>query len=146
MRRLIILCFAVAVAATGLIAVTASGASRADVKTRKTDLGRILVDSKGRTLYLFEKDSRNKSRCSGQCAKVWPIAYASGKATAAGGVKSSQLKTIKRSNGKRQLTYFGHPLYRVAPDGDKPGVHKGQGVDGFGAEWYVLGTNGKKIE
>jgi predicted lipoprotein with Yx(FWY)xxD motif len=127
-------------------ALSTAKTSTATVKTRHTSLGTILVDAKGRTLYLFEKDTKNKSKCSGACATNWPPALTGGKPKAAGGAVSSRLGTTKRSDGTTQVTYAGHPLYTFVLDKNKPGATKGEGVDAFGAEWYVVGTNGKKIE
>src|SRR3954449_417504 len=149
MRRPLALLTTVALVAAiggGTVAVAASGSSTAAVKTRHTSLGTILVDAKGRTLYLFEKDTKNKSKCSGACATNWPPALTGGKPKAAGGAVSSRLGTTKRSDGTTQVTYAGHPLYTFVLDKNKPGATKGEGVDAFGAEWYVVGTNGKKIE
>src|SRR4051812_17305406 len=130
----------------GTAAVAIPKPAPATVKTRHTSLGTVLVDAKGRTLYLFEKDTKNKSKCSGKCAANWPPALTSGKPKAAGGAVSSRLGTTKRSGGKTQVTYAGHPLYLFIADKNKPGSVKGEGIDAFGAEWYVVGTNGKKIE
>jgi predicted lipoprotein with Yx(FWY)xxD motif len=131
---------ALALAGTGL---AAGGA--ATVKTRHGKLGTFLVDGKGRTLYLFEKDKTKKSRCSGSCAVAWPPLTTTGKPQAAGSAKASLLGTSKRSDGTTQVTYNGHPLYRFVQD-KKAGDTKGEGVDAFGAEWYVLSPSGKKIE
>ena len=137
---------AIAVAIVVFLAVSASGAASTTVSTRSTpDLGRILVNGKGVTLYLFEKDTKNKSNCSGACAANWPPLMAKGRLVARRGVKKSHLGSIKRPGG-RQVTYFGHPVYRYIGDGNKAGRTSGEGLDAFGAEWYVLGTNGKKIE
>jgi len=149
MRRPIALVATVALAvgaAGGTAALSTAKTSTATVKTRHTSLGTILVDAKGRTLYLFEKDTKNKSKCSGACATNWPPALTGGKPKAAGGAVSSRLGTTKRSDGTTQVTYAGHPLYTFVLDKNKPGATKGEGVDAFGAEWYVVGTNGKKIE
>jgi predicted lipoprotein with Yx(FWY)xxD motif len=138
---------AVAVVVVAAFASTATGAGSTTVKTSAAgSLGRILVNGKGVTLYLFEKDAKNKSRCSGSCATVWPPLIAKGHLRASGGVRGSHLGSIKRSDGKRQVTYFGHPLYTYVGDGGKAGRHAGQGLDQFGAEWYVLRTNGKKVD
>jgi predicted lipoprotein with Yx(FWY)xxD motif len=150
MKRILAL-VTVALLAVAAVAATASGAysqgsSAAKVKTRHTSLGTILVDSKGRTLYLFEKDKTKKSTCSGACATNWPPVTTSGKPTASGGALASKLGTSKRSDGKTQVTYNGHPLYLFVADKNKPGSTKGEGIDAFGAEWYVVGTNGKKID
>ena len=131
---------ALAVAGTG---VAAGGA--ATVKTRHGKLGTFLVDAKGKTLYLFEKDKTKKSTCSGACATAWPPLLTTGAAKAAGSAKASLLGTTKRSDGTTQVTYKGHPLYFFIQD-KKAGDTKGEGVNGFGAEWYVLSAAGKKIE
>jgi len=140
---------AAALAASALAAVAAIAATPtkpATVKTRSNKLGKILVDGRARTLYLFEKDKKGKSACSGDCAKNWPPLLTKGKPVAGTGAKSSLLGTTKRSDGTTQVTYNKHPLYTFVVDKSKPGSTKGEGVDAFGAEWYVLGSNGKKIE
>jgi predicted lipoprotein with Yx(FWY)xxD motif len=114
------------------------------VSTRRTNLGRILVDANGRTLYLFEKDKGATSTCNGACASIWPPLTA-GKAKAGTGVTAAELGTTKRSDGKTEITYDGHPLYTYAGD-QKPGDTQGQGLDQFGAEWYALAPDGHKID
>jgi predicted lipoprotein with Yx(FWY)xxD motif len=114
------------------------------VSTAKTSLGRILVDARGRTLYLFEKDRNGKSACNGQCATVWPPLIAGAKPRVAGGAKAALVGTTKRADGRRQVTYNGHPLYTFVMD-KKPGQTKGQGLDAFGAKWYVISPAGRKI-
>ena len=149
MRRLMVLALAVVLAAsalTGLAMAASSPTKPATVKTRSNTLGTIIVDGKSRTLYLFEKDKNGKSKCSGACATNWPPLLTKGKPKASGSVKASKLGTTKRSDGTTQVTYGGHPLYTFIADKSKPGATKGEGVDAFGAEWYVVGTNGKKIE
>jgi len=121
-----------------------AGASSATVSLANTGLGKILVDSQGRTLYLFAQDTGTKSTCSGGCATAWPPLRASGKPTAGGGVKASLLGTTPRSDGKPQVTYNGHPLYGYQGD-SKPGDTNGQGINGFGAPWYVLSAAGNEI-
>jgi predicted lipoprotein with Yx(FWY)xxD motif len=114
------------------------------VSTRETKLGRILVAANGRTLYLFEKDKGTTSSCNGACASIWPPLTA-GKAKAGPGVTAADLGTAKRSDSKTEITYAGHPLYTYAGD-QKPGDVAGQGLDQFGAEWYVLAPDGHKID
>lgn len=139
-------------AVVGVVGVEAAGAAygsgsrAATIKTRHTSLGTILVDSRGRTIYLFERDKTKKSTCSGACATNWPPVTTSGAPKAAGGVAARKLGTTKRSDGTTQVTYNGHPLYLFVADQNKPGSTKGEGIRAFGAEWYVMGTNGKKIE
>jgi predicted lipoprotein with Yx(FWY)xxD motif len=135
------------VGAFAVAAIAASAPTKpATVKVRSVSLGKILVNGNAQTLYLFEKDKNGKSACSGQCAKFWPPVLTKGKPMAATGVKSSLLGTTKRADGTTQVTYNKHPLYRFLNDKNKVGATKGEGVDAFGAEWYVVGTNGKKIE
>jgi predicted lipoprotein with Yx(FWY)xxD motif len=105
------------------------------------DVGKVLVDSKGFTLYYFEKDQGGKSACYGACAKVWPPL--TGTPKAAGGAMSSELGTTKRSDGTTQVTYAGWPLYTYAAD-TKPGEDKGTDSKSFGASWYPLHPNGEK--
>ena len=149
MRRILALLTAVVLVAAlggGTAAIALSKSSSPTVKTRSTSLGTVLVDAKGRTLYLFEKDKTTKSRCSGACATNWPPLLTKSKPKAGGSAKSSKLGTTKRGDGTTQVTYAGHPLYRFIADNNKPGSTKGEGINAFGAEWYVVGTNGKKIE
>ena len=115
----------------------ASGSSRTIVSTAKTSLGRVLVNSRGHTLYLFGKDRNGKSSCSGQCASFWPPLIASGKPTAAGSARASLIGVIKRADGRRQVTYNHHPLYTFVKDKSK-GQTKGEGVSAFGSKWYAV--------
>ena len=131
------------------LALVLGGAALAATRTTKvstahTALGRVIVDSSGRTLYLFEKDKRGHSACSGTCAVYWPPLLATGK-TVASGVKQSLLGTVRRANGARQITIAGHPVYRFSGDG-KRGQTNGEGLTDFGASWYVLAPSGKKID
>jgi predicted lipoprotein with Yx(FWY)xxD motif len=147
-KRSLIILIALAAAASlaaGAFASSSSTDLAATVSTGKSSLGRILVDGTGRTLYLFEKDRRGRSACSGTCAAYWPPLLTHGKLTAGRGVRASLLGTIRRANGSTQVTYAGHPLYRYLPD-TKPGQTAGQGSHIFGAGWYVLSPAGTKIE
>jgi predicted lipoprotein with Yx(FWY)xxD motif len=143
MRRLLIV--VAAVAAVGL-AFSASGhaAGGAGVKTRHGKLGTYLVDSKGRTLYLFQKDKSTKSTCSGACAEEWPPLLTAGKAAASGSARKGLLGTSKRTDGTTQVTYNGHPLYYFSGD-RKAGDTNGQGVNAFGAKWYEESVAGKRL-
>ncbi|WP_333770259.1 COG4315 family predicted lipoprotein [Streptomyces sp. IBSBF 2435] len=122
----------------------AAKAAPATVTTKSVPLGKVLVNDKNLTLYLFQADKTSKSTCTGACATAWPPLVVTGKPTASGGVQSKLLSTGKRSDGSAQVTYKGHPLYRFAGD-TKPGDVNGQGLNNFGAKWYVLGTDGKQI-
>ena len=151
-KHLLAITAVVAVVAVPAVAVAASHSSShsrssaATVSVRKTKLGRVLVNSRGVTLYLFEKDKKGKSACNGACATAWPPLLTKGKPKAHPGVQASKLGTTRRSNRTTQVTYSGHPLYTFVGDRNKPGSTAGEGSKAFGAEWYVLGTNGKKIE
>jgi predicted lipoprotein with Yx(FWY)xxD motif len=122
---------------------SATAAARVGVASSK--LGRIVVDGKGRTLYLFEKDKNRRSACYGQCATYWPPLLTHGKPVARAGAKQSLLGTTRRANGSQQVTYGGHPLYRFVLDG-KPGQTKGEGLHDFGGGWDVVSPAGRKIE
>jgi predicted lipoprotein with Yx(FWY)xxD motif len=144
MRRLLIV--AAAIAAVGL-AFSASGHAAgggAAVKTRHGKLGMYLVDSKGRTLYLFQKDKTPKSTCSGACADEWPPLLTTGKPAASGSARKGLLGTSKRGDGTTQVTYKGRPLYYFSGD-TKAGDTKGQGVNAFGARWYEESAAGKRL-
>jgi predicted lipoprotein with Yx(FWY)xxD motif len=122
-----------------------TSATPAKLQVRKGKLGQFVVDGKGLTLYLFEKDKHGKSACSGSCAKVWAPLITSGKPTAGAGVVASRIGTTKRNDGTLQATYGGHPLYHYDDD-HKPGQTKGQGSKAFGAGWYIVAPSGKKID
>ena len=128
-----------------IAASTATRAAAATVGVRHTSLGRVIVDSKGRTLYLFEKDTSRRSACSGPCAQYWPPLLTHGAPVARTGVKQSLLGKIRRADGSQQVTYAGHPLYLYIGD-SKPGQTNGEGSQEFGAGWDVLSASGKKIE
>jgi len=116
----------------------------ATVGVANENVGKILVDSQGRTLYLFERDSGTKSTCTGACAVEWPPLRATRKPTVGGGANASAVATSARSDGKPQVTYNGHPLYLFTGD-QKPGDTNGQGVNAFGGLWYVLSSSGNQI-
>jgi predicted lipoprotein with Yx(FWY)xxD motif len=122
---------------------TANGQS-ATVGVANENLGNILVDSQGRTLYLFRSDSGTKSACTGACAIDWPPLRATGKPTVGVGATASIVATSARSDGKPQVTYNGHPLYLFSGD-QKPGDTNGEGVNAFGGLWYALSSAGDQI-
>ena len=107
-------------------------------------LGRILVDSKGRTLYLFAKDSGTKSACAGACAASWPPLRDSHKPLVGSGASASKVTTAPRSDGAPQVVYNGHPLYLFSGDRN-PGDTNGQGVTAFGAAWYAVSPAGNRV-
>src|SRR5512132_2069172 len=119
-------------------------AQAASVVVEKTGLGNILADGKDRTLYLFLKDSGTTSECNDACAAAWPPLAVSGTPTAGSGAEASLVGTTTRSDGTSQVTYNGHPVYRYSGD-QKPGDTAGEGLDAFGAEWYVLSPAGDQV-
>lgn len=144
--------YAVVVGAIGLTVVAAGcggaipSSNGGPATLRTSSSAHFLVDAQGHTLYVFEKDERGDSYCNGACAAVWPPLETSSAPTASGGIDAAALGTIKRDDGDTQVTYHGRPLYYYAGDASTPGKTKGQELEQFGAEWYVVGANGKPIE
>ncbi len=121
-----------------------SAASSVTVKARTGPLGTFLADGSGRALYLFASDTSSASTCSGACAAAWPPLTAKGAVSGSDGAASTDLATITRQDGTKQVTYAGHPLYYFAGD-SAAGQTNGQGVDGFGALWWLVAPSGQKI-
>jgi predicted lipoprotein with Yx(FWY)xxD motif len=129
---------------------TASGGTSASggvvIVTKHSKDGTILAAGpKKATVYLFEADNGSTSACTGACAGVWPPVTSSSGASALGGAQASQLGTITRSDGTKQVTYNGHPLYFYAKDQDAEDAY-GQGIKSFGSDWYVLKPTGEKVD
>ncbi len=105
---------------------------------------KILVDQNGRTLYHITTDKGTKVTCSGACASIWPpLVVAKGtKPTAGPGIVKSKLGTLKRPDGRLQVTYAGLTLYRYSGDG-KAGQAKGEG---YAKIWYVSNAAGKLVK
>lgn len=116
----------------------------ATVGTAKGSAGTYLVSNSGRALYLWAADTGGKSSCSGACAKTWTPLTSTGAPHASGGASASDLGTIRRSDGSKQVTYRGHPLYYYAPD-TGPGMTTGQGTNSFGAKWWLVSPSGSPI-
>jgi predicted lipoprotein with Yx(FWY)xxD motif len=128
----------------GASPTTGGQATATTISTSNTKLGQILVDAKGRTLYLFEKDQPNQSACSGACASAWPVDQSSGTPKATAGAKASMLGTFKRTDGTTQVTYNHHPLYYYSGD-TAAGQQNGQGLNAFGANWFVVAPAGGAV-
>ncbi len=129
--------------AGGTTAGSSSGATVSLASETIKDFGteKVLVDSQGMTLYVYDKDANGKSSCNGQCATAWPPLMATGSETFGSGLSASMFSTITRDDGTKQLAVNGKPLYRWQGD-TKPGDATGQGVSSF----YVVGANGKKLD
>jgi predicted lipoprotein with Yx(FWY)xxD motif len=129
---------------TGAMTETNEQAGMVFVKVAEdAKLGKILVDAKGMTLYLFDKDEAGKSNCSGGCIKNWPaltVKDEDEKMTPGEGV-TAKLEVIDRGDGTYQITANGMPLYYYAKD-TKAGDTTGQGV---GDVWWVLSPDGTKV-
>src|SRR4029453_8601588 len=110
---LVVLVLAAAILTTAATAATRSGTV---VKLRQSSLGQILVDSHGRTLYLWAHDRHHKSTCYGACATYWPALTTRGTPRAIHGARKALLSTTRRRDGRLQVTYHGHPLYRFVGD------------------------------
>jgi len=144
------------IVATASVAATASsagGAARAQdsraakIQLRHTEIGKVLVDSSGFTVYRFSKDPRNSDTCvriSG-CTNLWPPVMSSGRPVAGPGVRAALLSTIKLPGGGRQVTYAGHPLYRYSAATEK-GETGYVGAQQFGGIWYALNAAGRSVK
>ena len=118
-------------------------ATTATVQTKKLKgLGVVLVNSKGRTLYMFVPDHRKRVTCKGSCAVIWPpLKVKKGQKPKAGGLAKQKLL----GTYGRVVSYNRWPLYTYISD-HKPGQHLGQGVNNSGGKWYVLSPSGKVIK
>jgi predicted lipoprotein with Yx(FWY)xxD motif len=123
---------------------TATAAARATVKVAESRFGRMLVDGRGLSLYLFTRDPRGRSRCYGDCAKAWPPLLTDGAPRAGSGARKRLLGTTKRRSGKLQVTYRGHPLYYYVGE-TRAGQVLCQGVVEFGGTWLVVSPSGRAI-
>ena len=116
----------------------------ATIGAANENLGKILVNSRGRTLYLFQKDSGTTSECTGACAVNWPPLRASGSPAIGSGANASLLASTMRSDGSRQITYNNHPLYTFVKD-TKAGDTNGEGLTAFGGTWYAISPAGNQV-
>src|SRR5919197_6446769 len=135
---------AVAAAVLAPTAISEPAATRATLAAHSSRFGTVLFDGRGFVLYAFTRD-RGRSACYGACAKAWPPYFApSGPLRVGPGVKRSLLGTVKRRNGKGQVTYAGRPLYYYVGDRNA-GQILCQDVDEFGGTWLVIRPSGKLV-
>jgi predicted lipoprotein with Yx(FWY)xxD motif len=144
----LILILVVALAAGGALAPAAmseqSVATRATLTAHSSRFGKVLFDGRGFVLYAFTRD-RGRSACYGPCAKAWPPYFApKGTLSAGRGIKRSLLGTVKRKNGRRQVTYAGRPLYYYVGD-TSPGAILCQNVVEYGGSWLILRPSGTLV-
>jgi predicted lipoprotein with Yx(FWY)xxD motif len=123
---------------------SASSSGGTVITTAKSSAGTVLATSSGRAVYLWVKDTGDMSNCNGACAGAWPPVTTTGTATASGGATASEIGTITRSDGTKQVTYDGHPLYYFSGDSG-PGTASGQGSDAFGAKWWLVTPTGSDV-
>jgi len=138
---------AVAVLAAVSISAAVAGPSngrRASVGVSRSIFGRILVDGRGHSLYIFAMDRGRMSTCHGACAANWPPLISSGKARVRVGAKRSLIGRTRRIDGRWQVTYKGHPLYTFVKDTAKDETN-GEGLIAFGAEWDLVSPGGARI-
>ena len=121
-----------------------ASAAAVTVTTKTGPAGTYLVDGQGKSLYLFVADKGTTSSCEAACAAVWPPLTVADKANAGPGVNASMLSTSTRTDGSKQVTYGGHPLYYFASD-KAAGDTTGQGVNNFGGLWWLVAPNGTAI-
>ena len=122
----------------------ASSSGGTVITTAKSSAGTFLTNGSGRAVYLWVKDTGDMSNCNGACAGAWPPVTTTATATASGSAKASDIGTITRSDGTKQVTYDGHPLYYFSGDSG-PGTATGQGSDGFGAKWWLVAPTGSDV-
>ena len=122
-----------------------AAAKRATLVLHSGKLGKYIVDGKGRTLYLFINDKTRRSTATTPVRTTGPHTGLSGKPKLGAGLSAAKAGTVRRSDGTVQVTYGGHPLYRFIHD-TRAAKTNGQGLNAFGANWYVVQASGKKID
>jgi len=141
--RLLVGAAVLAFVAIAAVSAFAAGGN-AVVKVGPSNLGRVLVDAPGKTLYFWAHDKTSKSTCNGACAQYWPPLVSKGRPQAIAGANSKLLGTSRRSDGRIQVTYGGHPLYSFVQD-TKAGQTNGEGLTDFGGRWDPVSVAGKAV-
>jgi predicted lipoprotein with Yx(FWY)xxD motif len=124
-------------------APTQAPAGTASLKVGMSSLGSFLTDARGRTVYLFTRDSGNTPSCTGACTSVWPPVTSSTNVQVGAGASQSLLGMVSNA-GEQQITYNGHPLYYYAGDVN-PGETNGEQLDQFGGLWYAVSPIGAQV-
>jgi predicted lipoprotein with Yx(FWY)xxD motif len=112
------------------------------ITLRDSNFGPMLFDANKQAIYVFERDGRNRTVCYGECAEAWPPVFTKGRPRAGKGVRASLLGTIKRRDGRTQVTYSGKPLYFYAHE--DPGVVLCHNVNLNGGYWWAIGADGRR--
>jgi predicted lipoprotein with Yx(FWY)xxD motif len=120
----------------------AMGKTGTTITLQDSDFGPMLFDSNKQAIYIFERDAPNKTACYGECAQDWPPVFTDGAPRAADGVRAALLGTIKRRDGRTQVTYAGRPLYFYSHE--DPGVVLCHNVNLNGGYWWAVGADGKR--
>ena len=146
MKRFLILVSALAIlTGLGSSAAAETDAQRATLIVRDSRYGKVIWDGRGYALYAFTRDRRRgPSQCYGACARAWPVYYSKTALRAGPGIKRSLIGTVRRRDGRRQITYNGWPLYYYV-DENRPGLILCQNVDEFGGLWLVVRPSGKLV-
>jgi predicted lipoprotein with Yx(FWY)xxD motif len=135
---------ALALLLLGATGTTSDASPAPTVTAGRSAYGVVLFDGHGKALYAFTRDRHGPSRCSGACAAAWPPYIAGDDPRAGAGADSSLLHTIRRADGRQQVTYAGRPLYYYAGD-RKPGQILCQNVSEYGGLWLVVRPNGRLV-
>jgi predicted lipoprotein with Yx(FWY)xxD motif len=122
-----------------------AGNQRPKLAVTSGDFGRHLTNGKGRALYVFTSDSGKTSNCYDDCARAWPPYIVNARPRAVEGAKQGLVGVTRRTDGRMQATYAGHPVYYYVHD-DSPGEVLCQAVNEFGGFWYILRGSGKVVQ
>lgn len=141
MRRLLTLVVLFSAAALALSPAGAAAAKKPRLVVRSSAYGPMLFDGRRQAIYLFTRDGKDTTRCYGQCARDWPPYLVKRAPVAAGDAEQKLVGTIRRRDGRLQVTYRGNPLYFYANEGrGQVFCHR---VVSFGGKWLVVRPNGR---
>lgn len=131
----------VATLSLACLVTPALATSKAGLTINSTKLGHVLADGTRTTLYEFDRDKRGRSACYGACAVTWSPYTVKVRPRAGTGVAAAKIGTVRRRDGKLQVTYAGHPLYLYAGD-LIAGSTRGNGVNQYGEDWHAVRASG----
>jgi predicted lipoprotein with Yx(FWY)xxD motif len=119
-----------------------SGGTGTTITVGHSDFGSMLFNSRKQAIYVFENDRKGGTVCYGACAEAWPPVLTDGQPRPGKGVKASLLGTVKRRDGRVQVTYARKPLYFYAHE--SPGEVRCHNVNLNGGLWWVIGPDGRR--